>query len=62
MEDRLKSDPPSSQEPDELSDGWTGARPNSRHPRATKGAPAKSPTDLTDLEKQVNAGWGTPES
>lgn len=62
MEDRLKSDPPASPKPDELSDGWTGTRPNSKRSRSAKETPPASPPELSDLEKQVNAGWDAPES
>jgi len=60
MEDRPKSDPPPSPDSDQLSEGWTEARPNVT--RSPKDSNPPSPRIVEELEKQMNAGWDKPES
>jgi hypothetical protein len=62
MEDRPKSDPPPSSDSDKVSEGWTGARPSEARSRLPKDSNPPSPRNADELEKQVNAGWDTPES
>jgi hypothetical protein len=61
MEDTSKSNASGERQSDELSDGWTGARPHSKVPRTAKNTPEAKPADLNDLERQVSAGWDEPK-
>jgi hypothetical protein len=60
MEDRDKIDSPLNPTTDELSEGWTSTHSNSK--RSSSARDSNSVPKKNELEKQVNAGWDTPES